>query len=133
VQHPEYEPKEKTKFLGHVQTSYPRKNWSSVMLFRNKYCERLTTSYVNTASGLDLHRFAWCPDEDLGSLPLEWNHLVGVYEPNPNAKLLHFTEGGPWFRDYAHCEHANEWFEELQRACPSVNIAKPVWGEHAYL
>jgi hypothetical protein len=130
VQH-DYTPKDETKFLGHVQTKYPRKNWSSVMLFRNKYCEKLTPSYVNTASGLDLHRFAWCPDADIGSLPLEWNWLSDEYEENRNAKLIHFTNGGPWFRDYQLCDHADLWFAEFQRACPSMHIAKPKGLQHA--
>ena len=71
-----------TKFDGHVQTTYPRKNWSSVMLFNNSRCTALTPAYVNRASGLELHRFYWLQDEEIGSLPREWNHLVGDYDPN---------------------------------------------------
>ena len=113
VQH-DYVPKSQTKFLGQAQTSYARKNWSSVMLFNcnNQACRRLTPEYVNTATGLELHRFNWCEDERIGSLPLEWNHLVGEYEPAANAKILHYTVGGPWFSDYANSDHAKEWFAE---------------------
>jgi len=126
VQH-DYTPKTTTKFLQQQQTMYPRKNWSSLMLFRNKFCERLTLPYVNTASGLDLHRMVWAgPAQSIGSLPLEWNHLVGEYEPKPDAKLLHYTLGGPWFRDYQFCDQAQAWFDELDRAIPSLNVPKPV-------
>ena len=52
-------PKEKTKFLGAQQTKYEKKNWSSVMLFNCAKCTALTPGYVNSASGLDLHRFNW--------------------------------------------------------------------------
>lgn len=126
VQH-DYTPKTARKMDGCVQTTYPRKNWSSVMVFRNKFCERLTPDYVNTASGLDLHRFAWAGIDPLNvrALPPEWNWLVGEYPPNPEAKLLHYTLGGPWFRDYQHCDHADRWFAMLDEAFPTLNLPKP--------
>ena len=110
----DYTPKDTVKFLGQPQTAYPRKNWSSVMLFNcnNQACRRLTPEYVNSATGLELHRFNWCENDRIGSLPLEWNHLVGEYEPAANAKILHYTLGGPWFPDYTNSDHAKEWFAE---------------------
>jgi hypothetical protein len=111
VQH-DYTPTERTKFLGHIQSAYPRKNWSSVMVFDNARCKALIPEYVNTASGLDLHRFNWIRDEEIGSLPVEWNHLVGEYVPNPNAKMVHWTQGGPWFDGFERAEFADEWFAE---------------------
>jgi lipopolysaccharide biosynthesis glycosyltransferase len=108
----DYVPKTNTKFLGQVQTTYPRKNWSSVMLFNNARCRALTPEYVNTASGLELHRFLWLKDEKIGTLPLEWNWLVGEYPKNEEAKILHYTLGGPWFEEYRACDHAEEWFAE---------------------
>lgn len=110
VQH-DYVPKTATKMDGQVQSVYPRKNWSSVMLFQNSLCHRLTPEYVNTASPAELHRFHWLHDRHLGALPVEWNHLVGEYEPNPNAKLLHYTLGGPWFPGYDHGPEAARWVE----------------------
>lgn len=123
----DYTPRRASKFEGHAQTKYEKKNWSSLMLFRNKYCTALTPEYVNSASGLDLHQFKWINNHllDIQPLPLEWNWLVGEYPPNPNAKLLHFTEGGPWFRDYQFCDHADLWFNEFKRAVPSLNHPKP--------
>jgi len=112
----DYIPKTTTKFLGQVQTAYPRKNWSSVMLFRNKFCNKLTPAYVNSTSGLDLHRMAWAgQDENIGSLPVEWNWLVGEYEPNPEAKLLYYTLGTPCFADYTACDHSDLWWSEYER------------------
>lgn len=126
VQH-DYIPRHASKFEGHAQTKYEKKNWSSLMLFRNKYCEALTPEYVNRASGLDLHQFKWLntPHLDIQPLPKEWNYLVGEYPPNPEAKLLHYTEGGPWFRDYQFCDHADLWFKEYERMAPSLNVPKP--------
>ena len=68
---------------------------------------------MNSASGLELNRFAWLKDAEIGALPLEWNWLVGEYEPNPKAKILHYTLGGPWFPESRECDHAGAWFEEL--------------------
>lgn len=107
----DYTPSDTTKFLGQPQTAYPRKNWSSVMLFNNELCKNLTPAYVNQASGLDLHRFNWATGP-IGEIPLEWNWLVGEYPKNPQAKNLHYTLGGPWFSDYADCDHADLWRRE---------------------
>ena len=108
----EYVPKTARKFLGQVQTRYERKNWSSFMLLNNALCAALTPAYVNSASGLELHRFAWIDDAKIGTLPLEWNWLVGEYPHNPAAKIAHYTLGGPYFEEYRDCDYAAEWFEE---------------------
>lgn len=109
----DYTPASDTKFLGQPQTTYPRKNWSSLMVFDNTQCKALTPAYVDTASGLDLHRFNWLRGGGpVGSLPLEWNWLVGEYPANPDAKIVHFTGGGPWFDAYRDVDHADEWFAE---------------------
>jgi lipopolysaccharide biosynthesis glycosyltransferase len=109
-------PKQTVKFLGEPQSKYEKKNWSSVMLFNNARCRALTPEYVNTASGLDLHQFKWLDSEDaIGALPSRWNHLVGYDAPRPDAALLHYTEGGPYFSEYRNCEYAEDWHSELQR------------------
>ena len=108
--HHDYTPSTGTKFLGNVQHSYPRKNWSSFMLFNNARCEALTVEKVNTASGAWLHQMKWT--DYPGSLPVEWNHLVGEYHPNPDAKVVHFTLGTPCFRGYEFQEYANDWYAE---------------------
>jgi hypothetical protein len=111
----DYTPGPKRKFLNQVQTVYPRKNWSSVMLFNNARCAALTADYVNKATGLELQRFQWLRDEEIGELPLEWNWLVQEYKYNPDAKIVHFTIGGPYFDEYRNCDYAAEWFEENRR------------------
>lgn len=109
----DYTPRASTKFLGQTQTVYPRKNWSSFMVFNNDRCRVLTEDYVNQATGLELHRLAWAPDQQIGHLPLEWNWLVGEYPENKDAKVLHFTDGGPWFQGLEKQDHADEWRAEL--------------------
>ena len=108
----DYVPKTERKFLNQVQSKYPRKNWSSLMVFNNERCRELTPDYVNSASGLELHRFAWIDERLIGDLPLEWNWLVGEYEYNRNAKMVHYTLGGPYFPEYRNCDYAQEWFAE---------------------
>ena len=109
----QYTPSTTEKFLGQRQTAYPCKNWSSFMVFNNARCQRLTPAYVHRATGLELHRFTWLDRADqIGSLPLEWNWLIGEYAPNPDAKVWHYTLGGPWFPESAHCDHAAEWVAE---------------------
>lgn len=109
-------PKEKEKFLGHAQTAYARKNWSSLILFHNSRCRALTPDYVHTASGLDLHQFKWIEDDGLiGDLPHNWNYLVDYDPEGPIEDIanLHYTSGGPWLDEYKECGYANAWYEEL--------------------
>jgi hypothetical protein len=109
-------PRETVKFLGEPQSKYEKKNWSSVMLFNNARCRALTPEYVNAASGLELHQFKWLGDDALiGELPSRWNHLVGYDPPRPDAALVHYTLGGPYFPDYADCEYADAWRAERER------------------
>lgn len=109
----DHRPRESIKFLGAPQTAYAKKNWSSVTLFNNARCRSLSAEYVNAASGLDLHQFKWLGDDTLiGSLPRRWNHLVGYDEPCNDVSLVHYTIGGPYFPEYARCEHAAAWFAE---------------------
>ncbi len=111
----DYEPKTGAKFLGQTQTKYEKKNWSSVMLMNCGACKALTPEYVNTASGLELHRFQWLGDESkIGALPLRWNYLVTEYDPVPANTIsnLHYTLGGPYFKGYEDCDFADKWFKE---------------------
>lgn len=121
-------PREQHKFLGHAQTRYAKKNWSSVMLFNNARCGALTPAYVNRASGLELHQFAWLANEALiGALPARWNFLVGYDDPaSCRPALLHFTSGGPWFEAYRDAPFAERWFacrEALLQAGAAASAA----------
>lgn len=101
------------KFLNHSQLSYKYKNWSSVMLFNNSRCTILTPEYVNIANGLSLHQFKWLDDDSLiGELPLEWNYLVdNKNQSTSTPKLIHYTNGGPYFKEYLNCEYASDWLD----------------------
>jgi lipopolysaccharide biosynthesis glycosyltransferase len=106
------------KYLGNKNEDYPRKNWSSVILWncghpKNKI---LTPEYIQQASGALLHRFQWLDDGDIGQLKHEWNWLVSEYSYNPSAKLLHYTVGTPCFQEYADCEYSDQWYSEYEKA-----------------
>lgn len=115
-----HHPAEDQKFLGAIQTRYDKKNWSSLMLFNNKNCQQLTPEYINRASGLDLHQFKWLEDEEeVGDIPPTWNRLVGYHSYDASAKLVHFTIGGPYFKEYKDCDYSEEWSEMLKK---TVNV-----------
>lgn len=113
-----YEPRDGIKFLNTVQYKYPRKNWSSVMLWNCGHDANrvLTPEYVETASGIDLHRFQWLKDDQLGELDVRWNWLVGEYDQPPaDVKNVHWTIGGPYFIEYQNVDFSAEWFREAAR------------------
>ncbi len=101
----DYKTKHQRKYKGtpleNDNLDYPRKNWSSVVLWNCGHPSNriLTKGFVGEAGGKFLHRFEWLRDEEIGDLPSDWNHLVLEYENN-NAKLLHHTLGTPAFTEY---------------------------------
>ena len=99
-----------TKMNGVANKSYPRKNWSSLMLFNNEKCKNLTQDYVDKATPADLHQFAWAKDNEIGGIPMKYNHLVGYYNKHKYIKAIHYTQGGPWFDEYKNSELSEEWW-----------------------
>ena len=113
VQH-DYEPKNTIKYLDTDQYRYPRKNWSSVVLWNCEHPANRVVSpeFVSSASPMELHRFSWLSDDQIGALDVRWNWLVGEYaEPPPDVKLVHWTVGGPYFDEYKTADFADEWFK----------------------
>jgi lipopolysaccharide biosynthesis glycosyltransferase len=118
VQH-NYKTREGRKYIGspieNKNINYPRKNWSSVILWNCAHPANriLTKEYVSEAGGAVLHRFAWLDDCQIGELPKEWNHLVREQDYDPDAKLVHFTLGAPGFGHYMRDDYAWEWNAHL--------------------
>lgn len=100
-----------TKMGGLAQTSYGRKNWSSVMLFNCNHPanRRLTLWDINNRPGRDLHQFYWLHNSEIGELPARWNWLVNVQPQPKNCALAHFTQGGPWIRGWKPAPHDDLW------------------------
>ncbi len=107
----DHKPLNETKMDGQVQTTYPRKNWSSVMLWNCDHLanERLDLGMVNWWPGALLHRFCWLRDEEIGALPPEWNWLVGAQSKPADPKIAHFTNGGPWLDGWVPAQHDEVW------------------------
>jgi lipopolysaccharide biosynthesis glycosyltransferase len=110
----EYVTKLATKYLGTTNENYPRKNWSSVILWNCAHPANkiLTLDYVQQATGAMLHRFTHLKDADIGQLPKEWNWLADEYGTYTEANLLHYTLGTPCFYDFATSPMADEWHRE---------------------
>lgn len=111
-----YNPPEKIKMDGAVQTQYARKNWSSFMLINcghEQVKKNLTLDTVNSATGMYLHRLQWATNDCIGELPVTYNYLEGwnTKEECPYPTAVHFTRGGPWFRDYMNVEYGDEWLK----------------------
>jgi len=115
--HHDYKVQEGVKMDGQKQTVYPRKNWSSVVLWNCGHPSNkvVTTDLINDpeTTGKYMHRFSWVKDEEIGELDHTWNYLVGVYDDYEKPNLIHYTEGGPWFENYRECEFADLWKKEL--------------------
>jgi hypothetical protein len=106
----DYTPVEGIKMDGKQQHIYPRKNWSSMILWNcghpsNKY---LVPEAVNAETPQFLHRFQWIRDHYIGEVDKEWNWLVNWYRDG-TPKAIHYTEGGPWFDNYKDCDYAEVW------------------------
>lgn len=118
VKHPPYVPLTSIKMDGRKQYALPRKNWASLIMFNNEHPKNQTLSfkYVNEhMPGRDMHRFTWVDDNEIGSLPLEWNCLDDYYLLE-NPKAIHYTDGGPWFEDnnglsYKNTMYSDHWYE----------------------
>lgn len=116
----DYHPGEAVKMDGQVQTTYSRKNWSSLMIFNcdhpaNRF---LTLGIVNSWPGRDLHAFNWLADDDIGEIDPAWNYLVGVSSKVDNPKGVHFTLGTPDMPGYRDCEYADEWVRVVAKITP---------------
>lgn len=127
------------KMNGLPQENYPRKNWSSCMLFNCAHpvfdkMSRLSPEVVSTETPAYLHRMKWCDDLDsvfkndpdyvtdgwalgrIGKLNHDWNYLVGYYSDKSYSDLprvIHYTNGGPWHPGYETCEFGDLWMAYL--------------------
>lgn len=131
VQH-NYTPPQGVKMDGKAQTPYPRKNWSSMILWNCGHAKHriLDPEFVNTATGQQLHRFTWLKDINIGKLSPEWNWLVGWYREVRDGypKAIHYTSGGPWFDNYRDCEYADVWKsyrDSFEASKPDLKICIP--------
>ena len=113
----DYKTKFNQKYLGNTNENYPRKNWSSLILWNCSHPKHkvLTPDFISNQTGKYLHRFSWLDDEDIGELPIEWNWLAIEYPNHPKAKIVHYTLGTPCFKDYRDSEMSDVWHEAQKK------------------
>ncbi len=107
----DYETKIEKKYFGNKNENYPRKNWSSLILWN---CEHeahkiLSPDFIEKQSGAFLHRFSWIKDEEIGELEKEWNWLSLEYEEKKDINLIHYTIGTPCFKEYENKSLSSYW------------------------
>lgn len=120
-----YKTKHPRKYIGTemeaANADYERKNWSSVVIFNPSHmahfkAREVICEAIRVGNGKFLHRFGWLKDEEIGSLPLEWNWLADEYGASTTAKLLHWTAGQPGFYHYKDAPHSHEWRQAVRNA-----------------
>jgi len=107
----EYKTKVAKKYYGNKNEDYPKKNWSSLILWNCSHPQNavLTPEFILSQPGSYLHRFSWLRDDLIGELDAEWNWLAIEYPENPKAKLIHYTLGTPCIKDYADESMSDVW------------------------
>ena len=114
--HHDHRPPEDIKMDGAVQTQYPRKNWSSMVLYNCGHPSNrvLTPEVVSTETGAFLHRFQWLSNGKIGAVPETWNWLEGWCEKPAHGfpNVVHYTRGGPWFDEWRDVDYAGLWLME---------------------
>ena len=113
-----YKTKKKTKYMGTLNEDFPRKNWSSVIIWNCDHVKNkiLLPSLIQKSTGKFLHRFEWLDDDDINELPREWNWLCDEYGDNSSAKLIHYTLGAPCFKAFRDTPMAGEYMKYLEAA-----------------
>lgn len=113
---------------------------TSVCLFNcgHPALKALTPEAIERAS--KPHTLTWLPDDAVGYLPDEWNHLVGYDPPDTlaAAKLLHYTKGIPAHPEVRGEGGVEQWEDECRAAVstrdwatlmgPSVHAASVLAG-----
>lgn len=110
----DHRPKSDTKMGGQIQSSYSKKNYSSVMMFDCDHAanKALTIDLINTVPGRELHQFCWLKEDNIGYFDPAWNVLVGE-EDHEDPAIVHFTNGAPSFPDQQDAPFAEEWRAQL--------------------
>ena len=120
----DYQTKAHQKYLGNKNENYPKKNWSSVILWNCAHPKNrnLTPDFVMAKDGKFLHRFNWLDEVDIGEIPKEWNWLTTEYPDNYQAKLLHYTLGTPCFKDYKTSAMADLWWAAHDQSQEGIDV-----------
>ena len=113
----DYKTKKLIKYFGNKNQDYPRKNWSSMVIFNCQHPANriLTPKFIQEKDGAFLHRFKWLDDKDIGELDITWNYLAIEFIPYPEAKLIHYTIGTPCLNEYKTTDMSDIWWATHSR------------------
>ena len=64
-------------------------------------------AHERTDNGMGLPEGNATSDEQIGEIPDTWNMLDWM---DATTKLIHYTDGGPWFKEYEDHPHADVWY-----------------------
>jgi len=148
----EYKTSARRKYVGTEMEAdnrdYPRKNWSSVILWNcGHYLNRcLTPEFIDMLDGAYLHRFGWLDPERaipaaegleklgdrigdrLGALPGRWNVLIGEGDMPKDVALAHWTLGIPGIEHYSNAPLADEWRQTYDRMVRGPVEVRELYG-----
>ena len=108
------------KYAVMVSKNEHKFEWASAILFNCGHPSNkvLTPSFIEHANGL--HQISWLKDNEVGSFPGEWNHLVGYDRERLDAKLVHYTQGVPAFDETEDSEYGKEWQDTAQNCMSTL-------------
>ena len=114
VQH-DYKTKVTKKYWGNKNENYPRKNWSSVIIWNCEHEKHkiLSPKFIQNQTGSFLHRFNWLNDDEIGNIDKKWNWLAMEYEEEKDINLIHYTIGTPCFKEYSNGPFSSYWNKSL--------------------
>ena len=119
----EYKTKRSIKYFGNDNKNYPRKNWSSMVVFNCQHPANrvLTPQFIQEHDGVFLHRFQWLHDDEIGELDITWNYLAIEYKSRNDAKLVHYTLGTPCLVDFKEAEMSDIWWKTYSRVIEGLD------------
>jgi len=102
---------------------------ASVMVFNNEKLKYMTPDYIEEQPALHTISFVDC--DKIGSIPDEWNILVGYEDIPKNTKLYHFTQGVPVFNETYHSPYS-ELYKKYTIEAMSAMSWKTLMGESVH-
>ena len=117
-----YKTKSKIKYFGQKNEDYPRKNWSSVIIWNCEHQKNkiLTPEFISKKEGSFLHRFSWLDEIEIGELPKTWNWLAIEYPEKDNLNLIHYTLGTPCFKEYSESSLSKYWKKSYKKLLDGI-------------
>ena len=117
-----YQTKQSKKYFNNKNENYPKKNWSSVILWNCSHPKHkiLTPEFIQNQSGKFLHRFSWLDEDEIREIPLEWNWLALEYPENKEAKIIHYTLGTPCLKEYKDTNMSDIWYDSYNKSQEGV-------------